>query len=190
MISAIAIAHLRTSVQNSSNGVAYVYFNYKAEEKEQNTTNLLAAVMKQLVQSHSSAIGPAERLYRRYADKKDRPSLDEIYKALQDVVAHYASVHIVVDALDECKIETRSSFVAKLRALQGVQDVRIMATSRFIPDIQDTFKDALKLEVRASSEDVERFVAGQINKLPRCIQRDASLQAMVKAKIVEAVDGM
>ena len=187
MIAAIAIAHL-VSVQNSSHGVAYVYCNYK--DKEQDTALIMRAVMKQLVQGHSSAIEPAERLYQRHADRGTRPSPEEIYNALLDVLAHYASVYIVVDALDECLYATRCSFLAKLRALQAVRDIRIMATSRFIPDIQEYFKDALKIEVRASNEDVERFVAGQFYKLPRCIQRDASLKEMVQAKIVEAVDGM
>ena len=187
MIATIAIDHLQKSVQNSSHGVAYVYCNYK--DKEQDIASILAAIMKQLVQGHSSAIEPAERLHQRHAGR-GRPSLDEIYIALLDVLAYYPSVYIVVDALDECPYATRCLFLAKLRALKAVQDIRVMATSRFIPDIQDTFKDALNLEVRASNEDVERFVAGQIYKLPRCIQHDASLQEMVQAKIVEAVDGM
>ena len=47
-----------------------------------------------------------------------------------------------------------------------------------------------KLEVRASEEDVKRYIAGEIYRLPICIQRDSSLQDMVKDKIVEATDGM
>ena len=188
MVAAIAIAHLQVSVQNSSHGLAFVFCNYKT--KEQDIASILMAIMKQLVQGHSSSMEPAERLYQRHENKGTRPSLDEVNNALLEVLAHYPSVYIVVDALDECPNDTRRIFLAKLRELQAVWDIRVMATSRFIRDIQDTFKDALNLEVRASDEDVERFVAGQIYKLPRCIQRDASLQKMVQAKIVEAVDGM
>lgn len=65
-----------------------------------------------------------------------------------------------------------------------------MATSRFLPEIVDWFNKALKLEVQAEKEDVKRFVAGQICRLPRCIQRDSALQEVVQEKIVEAVDGM
>ena len=46
------------------------------------------------------------------------------------------------------------------------------------------------LEVRASKEDVKRFVAGQIPRLPKCIRRDDELILTVQSKIVEAVDGM
>lgn len=65
-----------------------------------------------------------------------------------------------------------------------------MATSRFIPEIVDEFREALKLEVQASKEDVKRYVVSQMHRLPKCIQGDPKLQDMVQDKIVEAVDGM
>ncbi|KAH8707190.1 ankyrin repeat domain-containing protein [Phaeosphaeriaceae sp. PMI808] len=191
MVAAIAIDHLLKSVQSSSHGVAYVYCNYKAQE-EQDTSRMLAAILKQLVQARLSLVEPVERLHEQHADKGTRPSPDEIFGALRDVFAHYSTVYIVVDALDECQDSdgTRRQFLAKLRDLQAGRDVRLMATSRFIPDIMDWFNKGLKLEVQASKEDVKRFVAGQICRLPKCIQRDPALQGVVQEKIVEAVDGM
>jgi len=44
--------------------------------------------------------------------------------------------------------------------------------------------------VRASEEDVRRFVVGQIPRLSNCIQRDEELKHAVQNKIVEAVNGM
>ncbi|RMZ68355.1 ankyrin [Pyrenophora seminiperda CCB06] len=191
MVAAIAIDHLLKSVQSSSHGVAYVYCDYKARE-EQDTSRMLAAILKQLVQARLSLVNPVERLYTRHADRGTRPSSDEIFSALRDVLAHYSTVYIVVDALDECLDSngTRRQFLAKLRDLQAGHDIRLMATSRFIPEIVDWFNEGLKLEVQASKEDVERFVAGQIWRLPKCIQRDPALQEFVQEKIVEAVDGM
>ena len=46
------------------------------------------------------------------------------------------------------------------------------------------------LEVRASEEDVRRYVAGQVPRLPNCIKRDDELKRTVQNKIIEAVDGM
>jgi hypothetical protein len=191
MIAAIAIDQLMKSVHSSSHGVAYVYCNYKARE-EQDVSRMLAAILKQLVQGQPSLVGPVERLHKQHAERGTRPSFDEIFSALRDVLAHYSTVHIVVDALDECQDSdgTRRRFLAKLRDLQTGQDVRLMTTSRFIPEVVDWFNEALKLEVQASEDDVKRFVAGQICRLPKCIQRDPALQEMVQKKIVEAVDGM
>lgn len=189
MIAAIAIDHLLKVVQSSSVGVAYVYCNYKAQE-EQDATSLLAAILKQLVQARPSLVEPAERLHQQHVSRGTKPLFDEILGALRSVLVNYSTVHIVIDALDECRDETRRQFLAKLRDLQAGADLRLMVTSRIIPGIVDEFKEELRLEVQASDEDVKRFVAGQIYRLPKCIQRDYALQDMVQKKIVEAVDGM
>jgi hypothetical protein len=188
MIAAIAVDHLLKTTQSSSIGVAYVYCNYKAQE-EQDTNNLLAAILKQLVQARPSLMEPVERLYMQHAKRGTRPSVDEIFAALQSVLAKFSAVHVVVDALDECRDSdgTRRLFLAKLRDLQAKTALRLMITSRFIPDVVDEFKTALRLEVQASDEDVKRFVAGQIYRLPKCIQRDTALQEIVQDKIIEAV---
>jgi hypothetical protein len=97
-----------------------------------------------------------------------------------------------VDALDECQEEdgTRSHLLATLRDLQRKADMRLMVTSRFIPDIENEFRLALRLEIRTSDADVKRFVIGQTYRLPKCVQRDNHLQRVVQEKIIKAVDGM
>jgi hypothetical protein len=188
IIAAIAIDHLLNTVQHT-HGVAYVYCNYKAQE-EQDVCTMLTAIMKQLVSGRPSMIEHIDRLHQKHADRGTKPSLDEITNALRDVLAHYPYVYVVIDALDECQNITRRRFLAKLRDLQAGRDVRLMVTARSIPDIEDAFRAALKLEVRASREDVRRFIAGQTYRLPTCIQRSAALQDIVQEKILNAVDGM
>jgi hypothetical protein len=65
-----------------------------------------------------------------------------------------------------------------------------MCTARFIPEITQKFELNPMLEVRASEEDVRRFVAGQLTRLPNCVQRDEELKHAIQDKIIEAVDGM
>jgi hypothetical protein len=168
-----------------------VYCNYKAQE-EQDSSSMLAAILKQLVQNRMSTVDHVERLHQQHVNRGTKPSLEEIYSTLQDVLTYYPTVYIVIDALDECQSSdgTRRQFLAKLRDLQAGQDVRLMATSRSIPEIVAAFREAPRLEVQASKGDVKRFVAGQTDRLPRCIQRDPLLQEMVQEKIVEAADGM
>lgn len=189
MIAATAIDHVLDLTQKGPFGVAYVYCNYKARE-EQDVSSLLAAILKQLVQGRLSAVQHAEQLHQKHADRGTKPSLDEIYSTLRAVVAHYPAVYIVIDALDECQEDNRRQFLAKLRDLQAVQDIRLMATSRFMPDIEDAFGEALRLEVRASREDIKRFVDSQLYRLPACIQRNSKLEEMVQEEIANAVDGM
>jgi hypothetical protein len=191
MIATIVIDHLLNKIQNSSVGVAYVYFNYKARE-EQDATSLLAAMLKQLVQARPSLLGGVEQLYLQHADKGTKPSLDEISKILEPVLVNHSTVYIVIDALDECRDSdgTRWHLLVRLRELQTRTNLRLMVTSRNMPEIVEEFQEERRLEVKASNEDVKLFVAGQIYRLPKCIQRDSLLQDIVQEKIVEAVDGM
>jgi hypothetical protein len=190
IMAATTIDYLRRTLPSNTIGVAYIYCNYNAKA-DQNTTSLLAAILKQLVRARPSIAEPVTRLYDRHADQT-RLSLKEILSALQSILTNYSSVYIVVDALDECQEEdgTRRQLLAKLRDLQRKADMRLMVTSRFIPDIENEFRLALKLEVRASDEDVKRFVISQMYRLPKCIQHDTELRRFVQDKIVEAVDGM
>ena len=121
-----------------------------------------------------------------------RPSLDDIFGALQSVCSNHATVYIVVDALEECadKDGARGRLIDKLRELQARTDVRLLFTSRVIPEITQKFQSNPMLEVHASEEDVRRFVIGQMPRLPNCIQRNEELKQAVQDKIVKAVDGM
>ncbi|KAF2727038.1 hypothetical protein EJ04DRAFT_529760, partial [Polyplosphaeria fusca] len=62
--------------------------------------------------------------------------------------------------------------------------------SSILDQIEHEFKDSGRLEVQASDDDVRRFVAGQVHRLPNCIQRNHELQMLVQDKIAKSVDGM
>jgi hypothetical protein len=189
MMAAIAIDHLCRTVRRDDIGVTYLFCNYKAQA-DQSAPNLLTALLKQLVQSRPDIAAPVTHIYDKHLRWGSRPSLDDIFGALQSVCSNYATVYIVVDALDECAVIDRGRLINNLHELQARTDVRLMCTSRFIPEIDWGFYLNLTLEVRASEKDVRRFVSGQMPRLPNCIRRDDELKRAVQNKIVEAVDGM
>lgn len=196
MISAIVIDHLHTMAHSDRCGVAQIFCNYKTQS-EQNTTSLLSAILKQLVQSNPSAAEAASSLYKRHSPNGTRPSLDDIFGALKTAMKTFVTVYLVVDALDECSRRDGSDqditpiqFLDKLRDLQHEFDVRLMVTSRANPDIVNQFKTWPRLEIRARPEDVKRFVSGQVHRLHSCVRDDDMLRGEVEDKIVEAVDGM
>lgn len=187
MISAIAVDHLSTKVASDAVGIACVYCNYKVQDN-QTAAGLLAAILKQLVHARLSIAEPVDHLHEKHANRGTKPSLEEIFGALQSVIIKYSSVYIVVDALDECS--NRNQFLAQLRDLQSKTGVRLMVTSRVLPDIEHEFSAALRLDIWATDADVKQFVAGQTDRLPNCIKRDKLLQKMVQKKIMEGVGGM
>jgi hypothetical protein len=65
-----------------------------------------------------------------------------------------------------------------------------MATSRFVPMIVQSFEGFPVLEIRANDADIKQFVAGQMNRLPSCVQRNIDLQLEIQDRVAQAVDGM
>ena len=190
MMAAIAIDHLGRLAQVDV-GLAYVFCNYKSQV-DQTLYTLLSALLKQLVQSRTDIAAPVTRVYDHHFKQKSKPSLDEIFTALSTVCSSHARVYVVVDALDECTDQdrTRNQLVEKLRELQTRTNVRLLFTSRFIPEITEKFRSTPVLKIRAREKDIQRFVADQIPHLPSCIGRDDELTRTVQSKIVAAVDGM
>ncbi|KFY95418.1 hypothetical protein V498_03373 [Pseudogymnoascus sp. VKM F-4517 (FW-2822)] len=191
MIAAIAIEHLCERARSEDVGIAYLFCNYKAQA-EQTYAVLLATALKQLVHGRLDIAGPVTLMYENNQNHNTRPSLDEIFRTLQSACLAYSSVYLVVDALDECSDRdgARTRLIDRLRELQITTNVRLMFTSRFIPEIEEKFPSDPTLNIRASDLDLRRYIAGQVSRLPKCIQRSAELIRNVQDSITEAVDGM
>jgi NACHT domain len=190
MIAATMIDHL-SKKQNNNTGLAYLYCNYKAQA-ELDTYELLAAILKQLLLCQSKIPDSVSRLYEKHTRQNTRPSLQDISNLCFDVTMTFSTTYLVIDALDECLTQdgTRYKLLNILRRLQNRADLRIMATSRIIPEIVRQFEDGLVLEIRANDADIKRFIHGQVHRLPKCIQHNLRLQRFIEDKIAAMADGM
>ncbi|KAH7231610.1 nucleoside phosphorylase domain-containing protein [Fusarium redolens] len=192
ILTSIVIEELTTHFQNSeSNGVAYLYCNFNRQD-EQKTEDLLASLLKQLAQDRSSLPDNVRYLYEKHRARGTRLSFDEIWRALQSVTALYSRVFIVIDALDECQTtgDFREKFLSKVLDLPAKCGANLFATSRFIPEIMEKFDGSISLEIRASKQDMRRYVEGHMSQLQSCVRRSPDLQEEIKTKIVNSVDGM
>ncbi|KAI6765005.1 hypothetical protein HG531_012104 [Fusarium graminearum] len=192
ILTSIVIDSLNSKFDNDSEiGIAYIYCNFRRQH-EQNIGDLLASVLKQLTQCRSSLPDSVKSLYDWHKTKRTRPSVDEILGLLQSVAAMHSRVFIIIDALDECLASDgcRTRFLSELFNLQTRHGTNIFATSRFIPEIMDRFQTSLSIEIRASPDDVARYLEGHIEQLPSFIQHDRQLQEEITTGISEAVDGM
>jgi hypothetical protein len=161
-------------------------------QKTRNAEYYKAAILKQLVQECPLYGEPVATLHKQHADRRTRPPLDEIRAALNSVVNSYSKAYIIIDALDECTDSdgTRSELLTILRNLQTATNTSLMATSRFVTRIEQSFQGSPMLEIRASDADVKRFVAGKMHQLPKCVQRDHELHIETQEGIIRAVGGM
>jgi hypothetical protein len=154
--------------------------------------DLLMGLLKQLVQEQRLVSESVKKLYQRHKDQPTRPSFEEISKIMQSVVTDYSRVFIIIDALDECQVidRGRGKFLSEIFGIQAMTGANLFTTSRFIPEIMKLFGGSISLEIRASDEDVERYLNGHISQLPSFVSRTPDLQKEIKTEIIKAVDGM
>lgn len=192
MITAIVVNNLMTRFRDDhTTGVAYIYCNFR-RQYEQKPIDLLLSILRQLFQKRPSISESVKRLYERYKGDKSRPSLPEILEVLYDVISECSRNFIIIDALDECQINTRDrkKFLSELFNLQARTGVNVFATSRFIPDIMKEFEGSIVVEISASEADIERFIDDKMNDPPQFVLRSPSLQEEIKITISNAVSGM
>lgn len=192
MIASIVVDHLYGKYQtDSSVGIAYLYCNFRRQD-EQRPIELLASLLKRLIQRQHTLPNSMKDLYDCYKGKQTRPSFEEISKELQSVIASFSTTFIVIDALDECQVSNgdQTKFLSEILRLQNNTGANLFVTSRFIPHIVEEFHGAPSLEIRASDGDVKRYLDGQSSRLPSFVRRNLDMQEQIKAEIVKAVDGM
>jgi NACHT domain len=192
ILTSIVVDDLSTRFLTSSSvGIAYIYCNLRRQE-EQKIDDLLTSLLKQLSEKQYPLPASVIDLFSQYKSKQTRPSLDQFSKALQSVAATYSRTFIIIDALDECQIPdgSQSRLLEEIFNLQSRSKANIFATSRFIPEITEKYKWTVPLEIRASEEDVRKYLDGNMFRLPGFVCRNPDLQEEIKTAIVQSVQGM
>jgi hypothetical protein len=68
--------------------------------------------------------------------------------------------------------------------------MNLFITSRPIPSIEKEFEGNLTLEIRASEEDVRRYLDDHLVGFPRFVDENPELREEIKTAIIKAVNGM
>ncbi|PGH09587.1 hypothetical protein GX51_00693, partial [Blastomyces parvus] len=192
IITSIVVHDLHRRFQDDpSVGIAYLYCNFR-QQQAQKAVDLIANILKQLIQWQPSVAEVVKDFYNLRKRRDYRPFLSELRSILHQIAASYQRIFIVIDALDECgaSFDGREMFLQEIFNLQTKTNASIFATSRFIQEIEEKFAGSIRLEIRASDTDVQKYLD---EKLPNCsilISEDMSLQKEIKTKIAKAVDGM
>ena len=133
-IKSIVVYHLQKIFKGDNVAVACIYCNYK-EQIEQTVSNLVASLLKQIVQDRYGASDNVKSLYELHNHQSTRPTLDELTTALKSEIGAYSKVFIVIDALDEYPEDNgiRLNLLKALRSLVGT--VNLMVTSRDLSSI-------------------------------------------------------
>ena len=191
-ITSIVVDHLCTEYQNDASiAVIYLFCNFRRQQ-EQTPTDLLLSLLKQLTQERTSVPDCVQALHVLHKDKRTRPSLIEIVKAIKQILAEFSKTYIMVDALDEYQVPDggRDKFLKQLFDFQNQSNVNLFMTARPIPEIQGYFEGCTRLGIRADREDILQFIDGRMSRLPSFVTRNLALQEEIKDIVADSVDGM
>ncbi len=191
MLASLVVDHLQQMPVVENFVTAYVYCDYRRQE-EQTSINLIASVTKQLLHHQSWAPERVLKMYQHHHSRGTRPNFEEMLEMLGSSMSSFSRIYLIVDALDELGNgdQVRRHLIGRLRSLQDLHPFSLMTTSRYIPSLALDFHQPVCMDVRASSEDIEKFVEGHISDLPNCVRRTMGLQEVITSAIVNSVDGM
>ena len=192
ILTSIVIDDILTRVgNNEAVGIAYLYCNFRRHD-EQKAIDLIASLLKQLSYGLPQLPGEVKTIYEKHRAREKRPSVEELLSTLNDVTVRYSQIFVLVDALDECQPPDRKKLLSYLFHLSSKEQLNLFTTSRSLLEIEQKFigHSCLSREIRASSQDVGRYLESHISDLPSFVARNASLQDEIRDAIIQAVDGM
>jgi Cdc6-like AAA superfamily ATPase len=190
IMAALVIDHLLRSQHLADEPVTFIYCNYK-RQSEQSAKHILSSILRQIIDIQPGVPKLVQDFYTFHITKRTTPSSDEIRQALEAVSKDLRGLTIIVDALDECEKRARQEFLSAVETLRRRCEVRLLATSRPFPTVQShpTFLGKPTLEVRASDEDLERYIRSRSSELHQVVPKPDLLENLVSST-VRATRGM
>ena len=194
--SSLVIDSLCDQAREQNAAVACFYFDFAAQ-KEQSSTSMLGALLKQAVDGLGEV---PEEIARAYEYQKKviggrGPQLSDIVKMLQ-ITSSEKPTFICIDALDECVAEYR---VKLLNALNKILQksprarTRIFLTGR--PHIQDEIEKRLPgrvatIRITPRRSDIIRYLQSRLDEDTTPDATDSRLEADILKKIPEDISEM
>ena len=191
MLASLVIDYLERNPGEEIPATTYIYCDYRRQD-EQTPINLTASVTRQLLQYKLSIEEDVLKIFNLLKSNLTRLGFDEVLELLKYSMARLTRVYLIVDALDELGNvgQVRQNFIGRLRFLQDLYHFNLMTTSRYIPSLAQDLQNSLCIEIRASPNDIRKYVQGHISDLAKCVRRDSGLQETIADSIANVVEGM
>ena len=191
MLASLVIDHLKMTQREASSGVIYIYCDYKAQ-LQQTPSDLIASLLKQSLQQQPVIPADVRKAYQDHIGTGSRLKRHEMLRMLRKSMETFSRNYVIIDALDELFSQDQvcHTLLKELRDLQAAHGYNLLTTSRHINNLTLDFQEPLCLEIRASSEDVQQYVCGQLAQLPNCVRTNVDLREAIVSSIATSVDGM
>jgi len=166
-ISSLVIDSLCDRAQGDNIAVAGLYCDFLSQQ-EQTTTNIMGAILKQLV-SREGIPNHLREAFRK--GKKEfggrAPRLADLMGMLKIVIASLPQVFICFDALDECLPKHLPELLGSLRDITRESPrTRIFLTGRphVREDVQRYFPNAVVILISPNPDDIRNYVEMRLDR--------------------------
>ncbi|WPH04423.1 Hypothetical protein R9X50_00731400 [Acrodontium crateriforme] len=189
-----AIEDVKAHCENAVNaGYAFFYFTFSDNQKKLYENLLLSAVVQLGVTEPGRSM-----LQQAFGNNnRGRPGQDELEKILLSCIGSYDELFIVLDALDECPEDNdgRQRMLTWLTQLsQEAPQLKILATSRELPDIQNSMAPMGAVRVSIASHlvdaDIRKHVETQLSRDHRLVRLQSTTKALIEETICTKSNGM
>jgi Cdc6-like AAA superfamily ATPase len=190
IMAALVINHLLRSQHVANEPVTFIYCDYK-RQSEQSAKHMLSSILRQIIDIQPEVPKLVQDVYASHTKKRTTPSSDEIRQIFDAASKDLNRLTIIVDALDECEARARHEFLSAVETLRGQCGVRLLVTSRSLPNVQShpTFLGKPTLEVKASDEDLESYLRSRASELNQVVSKPDLLENLISS-IAVATGGM
>jgi hypothetical protein len=181
---------LSKEIASDPKGLCFIYFRYQNRDS-QTTDKLLGILVRQLLEAKAEIPLSLLQAYEKHTKKKTNTQANELILLLEEMLQFCSTNFIILDALDECKPNTREHLLRLLLQLPDTN--RILCTSRPISEIGADLKAHCRLEIHANESDVSIFVDHQSERMTRLrtyMQTDRLLKNDIVNAITSKADGM
>jgi hypothetical protein len=185
----VVLERLYSIFPSTGVGIAFAFCDYQRSDDEEHIE--LARNLLRMILERSDA-WPVELrpLYESAKRSRSEMSLDEVFALLRISMRTRARNFLVIDAIDELHIDSRDVLVPKLLELQKCTGLSMFVTSRDIGQINDLFSGALQTRIKATNEDIEKYISTHMTMLPRIVSKNPDLQDTIKKSVIQAAGEM
>ena len=191
-------AIIENVLQDSEESIAVAYFfcDYKSRETQQIEV-ILGSLAAQIALQNPRAFEQLEEYYDELHQKGDLENpveTDRLIAVIQEMASQFGKLYIVVDALDECGVETYNIAEALKELVDGAKSINLAVCSREEEDIREVLADDFgRIEIEAHTEDLELYVGAEMSQrknLKDLYIKNPQLNADIRYSLISRAQGM
>lgn len=164
----------KRSTGNTNMGLAFAYFRYDKIDSRK-PGQIIAALTKELARQLESYPEEIVEFFNSHYRNARTPSFEEYCEAFFSLATLFSELFIVVDALDECPENPRSTFLEFVTDVtRRLQNAKLFITSRPDSSIHEFFEDlrvpTIYIRAEDTIRDVAKYIRGKLDLLTRSPQ--------------------